>query len=69
MATKNGYKMRQLDEQKLGSALKVMFKNMKSGKTVYLAFSKGNFHILVFVIGMSIISNFVLFDLLFYSLI
>ena len=64
METKNGYKMRQFNEETLAGAFKTMFKNMKSGKTIYLAFSKRNFHILVFVLGMNIVANSVLIDLL-----
>lgn len=63
MTTKNG-KHKKLDESTLESALKLMFKEMKSGRTIYLAFPKRNFHILVFVIAMGIIANIVLVDLL-----
>lgn len=54
----------QLSEANLASALKTMFKNIKSGKTVYLAFSKRSFHILIFTLAMGVIANLVLVDLL-----
>lgn len=60
---KNG-KPKKLDEVTLAKAFRLMFKNMESGKTIYLAFSKGGFRALVFVVGMSIIANIALIDLL-----
>lgn len=54
----------QINETTLVKSLKLMFKDMKSGKTIYLAFSKKSFHILVFVMGMSIVANIALISLL-----
>lgn len=64
METKSGHKAKPLTDVTLAKAFTTMFRNMKSGKTVYLAFSKRSFHILVFVMGMSVIANVVLLDLL-----
>lgn len=66
METKNvrNGRHKKIDEFTLESAFRLMLKEMKSGNTVYLAFSKRSFHILVFVIAMSIIANIVLIDLL-----
>lgn len=55
---------RQLTKVNLANALKTMFKNIKSGETVYLAFSKRSFHILIFTLAMGVIANIVLVDLL-----
>ena len=63
METKNGYKTKPIDVT-LAKAFMSIFKDMKSGKTVYLAFSKRSFHILVFVLAMSVIANIALVDLL-----
>lgn len=61
MASKNESKTNEIT---LANAVSRMFKNMKSGDTIYLAFSRRNFHILVFVMGMSVIANTVLVKLL-----
>ncbi len=53
-----------VNEVTLTKAVRLMFKNMKSGDTIYLAFSRRNFHMLVFVMAMSVIANAVLVDLL-----
>jgi len=53
-----------LNEVTFENAFKAMIKEMKGGKTIYLAFSKRSFHVLVFVLAMSIIANIVLVDLL-----
>lgn len=63
MEHKNG-KRKKLNDVTIESAFRAMIKEMKSGSTVYLAFSKRSFHILVFVLAMSIIANIVLVDLL-----
>lgn len=64
MDVKNGHKKRRVDEATLAQAFRTMFKDMKSGRTVYLAFSRGSFHILIFTLAMSVIANIVLVDLL-----
>jgi len=53
-----------IDGISLAHALKTMVRNMESGRTIYLAFSRMGFYVLVFVMGMSIIANVVLLDLL-----
>ena len=53
-----------IDEVALAKAVKLMFGNMKSGRTVYLSFSRMNFRALIFTIAMSVIANIVLIDLL-----
>lgn len=63
METKNG-KHKKANNITFENAFKSMIKEMHSGKTIYLAFSKRNFHVLVFVLAMSIIANIVLIDLL-----
>lgn len=52
------------NELTIANAVRFMFKNMKSGKTLYLAFSKRTFHILIFVMAMDIIANIALINLL-----
>ncbi len=61
MASKN---VSRTNEATFVNALKTMFKNMEDGNTVYLAFSRTNFYILIFVMGMSVIGNIVLVSLL-----
>lgn len=48
----------------LANAMRFMFKNMKSGDIIYLAFSRKHFYALVFVMAMSVIANAVLVSLL-----
>jgi hypothetical protein len=57
-------KVKRVDEVTFARAIKLMFKNIKSDKILYLAFTKRGFHTLVFVMGMSVIANVVLVDLL-----
>lgn len=64
MEVKNGHKAKPLDSITLSKAIRLMFKDMKSGKTIYLAFPNRSFYVLVFVLAMSIIANMVLVDLL-----
>lgn len=52
------------NEVTLANAINFMFKNMKSGDIMYLAFSRKHFYALVFVMGMSVIANAVLISLL-----
>jgi hypothetical protein len=52
------------NEVNFADAMKFMFKNMNSGDTMYLAFSRRHFYMLVFVMGMSVIANSVLISLL-----
>lgn len=59
---KNGKRI--INEMTLVNVFKAMFKDIKSGQTIYLAFSKRNFHILIFTLGMGMIANVVLVDLL-----
>jgi len=63
MGTKNGKNKKPKDVTFEG-AFKTILKEMTSGETVYLAFSKRNFRVLVFVLAMSIIANIILIDLL-----
>lgn len=43
---------------------RLMFKNMKSGNVIYLAFSKKSFHILIFTIAIGTAANVALIDIL-----
>ncbi len=61
MALKN---VSRANEVTFSNAVRTMFKNMKDGSIVYLAFSRMNFYILIFVMGMSVIGNIVLVSLL-----
>ena len=63
METKNG-KHKKMNESTLANAFRVMLKEMNNDKMTYLAFSKRNFHILVFVLAMGVIANVALVDLL-----
>ena len=57
-------KVNKVNEVTLAKAMGQMFKDMKSGNTIYLAFSKKSFYILVFVMAMSVIANVALVNLL-----
>lgn len=57
-------KVNKVDEVTFAKSIRLMFKNIESGKTLYLAFTKRNFHALIFVMAMSVIANLVLVDLL-----
>lgn len=57
-------KTNKVDEVTFAKAIKLMFKDIKSGKTLYLAFTKRGFYALVFVMAMSVIANLVLIVLL-----
>ena len=57
-------KENKIDNTTLFKAMKTMFKNMKSGKTVYLAFSKRNFHFLIFVLVIGTAANIALIYIL-----
>jgi hypothetical protein len=60
----NPKKTTKTNEITLANAMKSMFKNMKSGETIYMAFSRRNFYALIFVMGMSVIANAALVSLL-----
>lgn len=57
-------KVNKVDEVTFAKAIRLMFSNMKSGKTIYLAFTKRSFHLLIFTMAMSVIANIVLVDFL-----
>ena len=57
-------KVNKVNEVTFAKAIRLMFKDINSGKNIYLAFTKRGFHALVFVMGMSVIANLVLIDLL-----
>ncbi len=60
-----GIKMaNKVDDRTFITAITSMFKNIKSGKNLYLAFTRRGFYILIFVMATSIIANLVLVDLL-----
>jgi lysylphosphatidylglycerol synthetase-like protein (DUF2156 family) len=61
MGIKNTNKV---DDITFVKAIKLMFKDIKSGRTLYLAFTKRGFCALIFVMAMSVIANLVLVDLL-----
>lgn len=61
MANKNGKK---IDDRTFVTAIGSMLKNIKSGQTLYLAFTRRGFYMLIFVIATSIIANLILVDLL-----
>lgn len=52
------------DETTLVNAMKMMFKNIKSGDTIYLAFSRKSFYILIFVLTIGTAANIALIDIL-----
>lgn len=56
-----------IDEVTLAKAVKLMFGDMKSGRTVYLSFSRMNFRILIFTMAMDVIANIALIDLLMHA--
>jgi hypothetical protein len=57
-------KVTKTNETTLANAVRFMFKNMKNRDIIYLAFSRVNFYILVFVMAMSIIVRIISVDLL-----
>lgn len=57
-------KENRIDNTTLFRAIKMMFKNIKSGKTVYLAFSKRSFHLLIFALVIGTATNIALIDIL-----
>ena len=61
MEVKKGHK---IDEVTFAKAVRLMFGDMKSGRTVYLSFSRMNFRALIFTMAMGVIANIVLIDLL-----
>lgn len=65
MGTKMGTKkVNRIDDRTFVTAISSMFKNIKSGQTLYLAFTRRGFYMLIFVIATSIIANLILVDLL-----
>lgn len=57
-------KENKIDGTTLAKAIRLMFKNMKSGKTVYLAFSKKGFHFLIFALTIGTAANITLMYIL-----
>lgn len=55
---------KRVDDRTFITAMRKMFKEIKSGQTLYLAFTRRNFYMLIFVMAMSIIANVILVDLL-----
>jgi hypothetical protein len=53
-----------VDDKTFVTAIQSMFRNIKSGNTLYLAFTRKGFYMLIFVMAMSIIANLILVDLL-----
>lgn len=64
MERKSENKVKPLNDVTLAKAFTTMFKEMKSGSTVYLAFSKRSFHILVFTLAIGTAANIALIDIL-----
>jgi len=58
------YKNRQLDKISVAKAIKLMFKDMESGKTTYLAFSKNSFYLFIYVLAIGTAANIALIDIL-----
>ena len=57
-------KVNKVNEITLAKAMGQMFKDMKSGNTIYLAFSRNSYYVLIFVMAMSVIANIALVNLL-----
>lgn len=57
-------KENKIDNTTLFKAMRTMFKNIKSGKTVYLAFSKNGFHLLIFALVIGTAANIALMYIL-----
>jgi hypothetical protein len=58
------YKNKQLDQISVAKAIKVMFKDMESGKITYLAFSKKSFYLFIYVLTIGTAANIALIDIL-----
>lgn len=63
MDTKN-VKSKSIGEINVIKAMTMMFKDIKSGRTVYLAFSKRGFHLLIFALAIGTAANIALMDIL-----
>jgi len=57
-------KVNKVSEITFAKAVGQMFKDMKNGNTIYLAFSRKSYYVLVFVMAMSVIANIALVNLL-----
>jgi hypothetical protein len=64
MEPKKASKLKKSNEVSLAYAIKLMFNKLGDRNTIYLAFSRRNFYILIFVLAVGTIANIVLIDLL-----
>lgn len=60
MGQKNVSKTNRANGTTLARAIELMFRNVKSGNTIYISFSKKTFHFLIFTLAMAIIANIIL---------
>lgn len=64
MEPKKAGKFKKSNEVNLAYAMKLMLNKLGDRNTIYLAFSRRNFYILIFVLALGTIANIVLVDLL-----
>lgn len=57
MTSKNTSKTKKLNGVTLTKAIELMSRNIKSGNTIYIAFPKKTFQLLIFTLTMSIVAN------------
>jgi hypothetical protein len=67
METKKANKFKKSSEISLARAVKLMLMKFGERDTIYLAFSRRNFYILIFVLALGTIANIVLVDLLLHA--
>lgn len=60
MTSKNANKAKKLNGTTLAKSIELMFRNVKSGNTIYISFSKKTFHFLIFTLAMAIIANIII---------
>jgi hypothetical protein len=64
MEPKKASKIKKSNEVSLAHAMKLMLEKLGERDTIYLAFSRRNFYLLIFVLALGTIANIVLVDLL-----
>lgn len=57
-------KSKSIGEINIAKAVTMMFKDIESGRTIYLAFSKRGFHLLIFALAIGTAANIALIDIL-----
>ncbi len=64
METKKASKFKKSNEVSLAYSMRLMLEKLGDRNTIYLAFTRRNFYLLIFVLAIGTIANIVLVDLL-----